>query len=266
MYRILIFIYLLILNFLISCENNSEPIDDSENKFFPLKIGNYWIYNSYEKDFNNNIISSTQTEDSVVIEFSENILGEIAFYFVKYRNGKVNDTLIFAYSGQNIYRLFDSNSIPIPNMIRTWFPVINFQTAKNITYNVYKKLINNYLYFEDNIVYTANYWHTINGEYTYNDSIDFENSKLATKKFSNKYDSKLEYKKVRKLTETSYDTLLVNRLMKYYDKYQLVEGIGLFKLQRDSYTINTMTEPSSTFEKVEYVKGFESLLKRYKLK
>ena len=162
--------------------------------------------------------------------------------------------------------MFDSNSIVIPELESTWFPVIDLSVQKNVQYNVYKTLINNFIYRNDNQDYQSNYWHTINGEYIYIDSIEFQGSKYLTKIFSNKYDSKLEFRKAQKLSETSYDTLLVNRLMKYYDKYQLVEGIGIFKLQRDSYTINTITEPSSTYEKVEYIKGFESLLKRYKVK
>ncbi len=264
MYKILTVIIFLFMA--VSCEETTEPQPDSNNKMFPLNVGNYWIYNSYEKDINNNPISSTQVEDSLVIESSVNYFGEPAYNFVRYRNGDVLDTLIFSYSNNNINRLYDSNSVPIPGLESTWFPIIRFESKINIIYNVYKELINNYKLIVEERTYSANYWHTINGEYTYVDSIDFDSHRYLTKIYSNKYDSKLEYKKVRKLTETSHDTLLVNRLMKYYDKYQLAEGIGLYKIQRDSYTINTITEPSSTFEKVEYVNGFESLLKRYKVK
>ena len=239
---------------LLACEKSTEPQQGNGTKLFPLEVGSYWIYSGYEKDYNNNIIHSSIVEDSVVIESASSLANSMAYYFVRYRNANRFDTLIFTYRDNKIYRMFDSNTIPIPGLQITWFPVIDLKSSKNISYNVYKELIGNYSVSDEGREYFANYWHTINGEYTYLDSLDFENKKYLTKIFTNKYDSKLEYKKLRKLTETSYDTLLVNRLMKYFDKYQLLEGIGLFKLQRDSYAINTITEPSSTFEKVELVK------------
>lgn len=248
------------------CEESTIPKEETGTKFLPLKIGNYWIYNSYDKDYNNSIIYSSHTIDSVIIEHSDDIMGNTAYFLVKYRNDKPIDTLVFSYKDGNIYLLFDSNSVPVPGLKSTWFPIINFETQMNGSWNVFKTLINDYNFFDDDVLYKGNYWHTINGEYVYIDSMDFEGKRFLTKSFINKYDSKLEFTKLYWINETSYDTLIVTRFMKFYDKYQVVEGIGLFKMQRDSYLISTTTEPSSTFEKVEYVKGYESLLKKYYIK
>ena len=266
MHRILLLLIIIIGSYLTSCSDSTEPTQENSTKFLPLKTGNYWIFNSYEKDFNNGIIYSTQSLDSVVIENMTTIDGVPAYFFVRYRNGEVYDTMFYSYDDGFVNRLFDSISIPIPGLKSTWFPIANFKTLMNGTWNIYKKLIINYIFIDENSEYISNYWHTINGEFIYVDYLDFEGGKYLTKSFINKYDSKLEYRRMIRLSETSYDTVLVTRLLKYYDKYQFVEGIGLFKMQRDSYTINTTTSPSSTFGNVEYVKGFESLLKKFHVK
>jgi hypothetical protein len=248
------------------CEEATGPQDGDNSDFFPMEIGNYWIYESYEKDINNNIIYSSLIEDSIVIEKSETVSGMTAYKFVKYSSEKAVDTILFSKNGNIIYRLFDTNSIDIPGLNSTWFPIADFNMTMNGTWNIYKQLVNNFFVQDDGGSYSGTYRHAINGEFVYMDSIEFEKKKYLHKNFTNKYDSKLEYDKFRKLSESKFDTIKVTRLKKYFDSYEFLEGAGIFKIKRDSYAIFTSTEPSSTFEKVEYEKGFESYLKRYKLK
>jgi|GEM_PF-6395015 len=263
MHRILIIIIILILS---GCEDATNPTDGENISFLPLQIGNYWIYDSFEKDINNNIIYSSQKEDSIVIEETETVSGRIAYKFVTYNLGKAVDTTLFCKNENKIYRLYNSNSVDIPGLKSTWFPVADFNMPMNGTWNIYKQILNNYIMNDNEGSYPAVYRHAINGEFVYLDSIEFEKKKYLRKNFTNKYDSKLEYEKFRRLSESEFDTLKVARLKKYFDNYQLLEKIGILRINRDSYAIFISTEPSSTFEKVEYEKGFESILKRYKLK
>ena len=254
---------------LFSCEDNTAPLVP-ENRFFPLAIGNYWIYTSYERDSYYKIISSTITEDSVVIENSETILGVNAFYFVRYRSGEPIDTMIFANNKNYVYRLHDSANTLIPALKNTWFPVADFVMEMNGTWNVFKRQMSGYPYSFEGGLYPATWFHTINGEYDYSDTADINGKDFLTKRYSNKYDSKLDFSYPRKNIKPDgkfyYDTLKVTQLLKYFEKYQFAEGIGIYKMYREPHSIVISTEPSSTFSNTQYVNGVEMILKRYKLK
>ncbi|MFC2131039.1 hypothetical protein ACFLSQ_06355 [Bacteroidota bacterium] len=265
----ILLITLLSLFILISCDDSASPMPGAENNYLPLKVGNYWIYNSFKKDMNNNIMYNTLAEDSVVIEWSENIMGVKAFFFVRYREGELLDTMTFANHKHFVYRLYDSTGTYVPSLEKTWFPIVDWDVQHKGQWNVFKKLFENYPYAYWDSIYYGEFRHTVNGEYEYIDSIDIFGMKYLSKKYSNKYDSKYEVSMITKVNEQGgsyyYDTLHLTRLLKYYDKYQLAEGVGFFKIQKDSYIINTLTEPSSTLSNVIEVNGEESLLNRYKL-
>jgi hypothetical protein len=260
-------ILLMVIQFLLlNCDETVEPQEDVFADFLSLKVGNYWVYNKYDKDINNNIDYSSLREDSIVIEKSETILNRMAYYFVIYESDTVLNTMILSYEDGVVYRLYDSTKIIIPTLKQTWFPIADFKMSMNGMWNIYKQIIGNYIFTEGDSSYFSVFRHTVNGEYIYEDSLLLDGSKSVTKIFKNKYDSKLDYRKARQLTETSWDTLSVSHLLKYYDYYQFVKGVGLYKISRDSYFYTIQTEPFSEEEMQIAFKGYEYILKRYKVK
>jgi hypothetical protein len=264
--QILIIIVLILF---ISCKESPLDSPSPAANYLPLKIGNYWIYNSYRKDMNNNYIPNTIITDSIVVEIKEKIQGHDAFYLIRYRDNIPIDTIIAANHENFLYLLFDSSNTYIPQLQRKWLPVIDYSVDKEQQWNIFKTVFYNYPIVLDGNIYPSTYWHTINGEYVYADSIEINGLAVFSKKYINKYDSWLDASilwKFHDIDSTSYyDTLKYTKYMKYYDKYHIAEGIGFYKIQRDSYIINTVTEPSTSFTNVIEVNGEESILKRYKI-
>lgn len=260
-------VFVFLIQFILqSCDETVEPQLDDYSKLLPLKVGNYWVYNRFVKDDNNKNIISSLIEDSVVIEKSELIQNRTAYYFVRYQSDTVVNKMILSYDNGIVYRLYDSNTINIPRLDETWFPIADFKVNINEMWNVYKQILNDFIFKDIDTTYASIYHHTVNGEYIFQDSMLFEGKKTLTKIFRNKFDSKMDYRKPRKLSELTWDTLTVTHLMKYYDNYQFLEGIGLYKISRDTYYYTITTEPSSDVDDVITFKGFEQILKNYKIK
>lgn len=251
---------------LLNCDETVEPQQDRIAEFLPMQVGNYWIYNRFKKDINNNIDYSSLSEDSIVIEKSERILNRTAYHFVTYQSDTVLNTMVLSYEGGVFYRLYDSTKINIPSLKQTWFPIADFNVTMNGMWNIYKQVIENYIFNDGDKSFSSVFWHTINGEYIYEDSLLFDGKRSVTKIFKNKYDSKLDYKKTRQLSETSWDTISVIHLLKYFDYYQFLQGVGLYRIGRDSYFYVIQTQPFSDEDSVQAFNGFELILKRYKIR
>lgn len=53
--------------FLVSCSDDNSNTPTTEQNFFPLTIGNYWVYENYQLDSAGNKITASKAIDSMVI-------------------------------------------------------------------------------------------------------------------------------------------------------------------------------------------------------
>ena len=261
-----IFFTLIILIILASC-NETTNVTNTSEEFLPLTIGNYWIFKSFETNINENIIKETINEDSLVIVGTEIIDGVTANILIKYRDNKPIDTMYLTEDKNIIFRLYDSTKIKIPHLTNHWFPIIDYNVKKDYSWNIYNTAINNYPYELNDTVYLPTYQHTYNGTFVSDDSLTFNGTKFPSKKYYNKYDSRLTFQIKKRIEDGNgnyhYDSLDYTRTLKYFDYYHLAEGIGFFKIERKPYTLYISTSPSSTYNSSENFNGFVSELKRY---
>lgn len=251
---------------MIGCEESTETLEVKKSNFIPLTIGNYWIYQSYELNQYGGIVNGTQTIDSLVLPEFHKINNFITYYFVRYRNGNLLDTLFFQEYDNQVFK-YSGKDLFTPNFAGDYLPIIKYDLRVDESWNLLNKVIYDYPVNIDRKEYKGIYMYTINGTYVAQDSINLGNSLYLSKIFSNKYDSKLEFKIGRKNYNPNgsyyYDTLNYYQLHKYNEWYRVAEGIGFTQLKRDAHRMNYTTEPSSTITGSESYNGWESVLLRW---
>ena len=95
---------------LVSCEDSGTSTISKTTHYLPLKVGNYWIYNTYEIDQNLKIIAGTQAIDSMVIVAEGNFYGRKSYKMVNFRNGSPVDTSYYYSDGLIVYEYFNYSS------------------------------------------------------------------------------------------------------------------------------------------------------------
>lgn len=68
-----------------ACSTATAPIENCtlENNF-ALQTGNWWVYDAYNTDFSNTMISGTERQDSTVVERTDIYNGKTAYMLVTY--------------------------------------------------------------------------------------------------------------------------------------------------------------------------------------
>ena len=248
---------------LTSCEDNTNP-NPVESDYFPLTLGNYWVFNSYELYNNNRKISGTEKRDSVVVEKKLTLEGKTASLLSVYRDEQIYDSIYISKETSKVYMLFDENDIDVPNFKSQWFLIADFSKTSNTEWHLYDSILTNYSYnFEDSTINTT-YHHTINGRFEYEENFPYNNVSIKSKVFQIKYDTRLYF--LYKFPDNiSTDEVEVNRLRQNNYHFTFAENIGLARIKYDPYVISTRTIPFTIYSKTESYKGLHSDLTGYRI-
>ena len=260
---IILTIIISLLMVLTSCEDNTSP-KPAETDYYPLTIGNYWIFNTYDLNSNHQKISGTEKRDSIVVEENHEIEGRTAFLLYVYRNNQIYDTIYIARENQNIYMLFDENDIDVPNFKKQWCIIADFSKTINTEWHLYDSILTNYSYnFEGSTINTT-YHHTINGKLENIENFQIKDTSYKSKIFQIKYDTRLYfiYKFPDDISTTEVE---VYRLRQKYFHFTFAENIGLVRIKYDPYVVSTRTDPGTSYSKTESHNGWQSDLIDYSI-
>lgn len=260
------YILTILISFIIvltSCDDSANP-NPAETDYFPMRIGNYWIFNTYEINSNHQKINGTEKRDSIVVEQKFALEGRTAFLLAVYRNEQIFDSLYFSIEPQKAYMLFDENDIDVPNFKSQWFLIADFSKTGNTEWHLYDSILTYYSYkFEDSIINTT-YHHTINGRFEYEENFPYNNISMKSKVFQIKYDTRLYfiYKFPDDISTTEVE---VNRLRQKNIHFSFAENIGLVRMKYDPNVISIRTNPFTNYSKTESYNGKQSDLIDYRI-
>ncbi len=101
-YQLLVFSIILIT---IGCSSsdNSTNNTPTTKTYFPMKEGNYWVYNSVETDPNTNQV--TTSRDSSIITGKFDVLGKMAYKFLNFADGEKTEDSHEYVENEQLYRL-----------------------------------------------------------------------------------------------------------------------------------------------------------------
>jgi len=104
-------------------DDNPNNNNDDEN-YYPMKVGNYWIYENNDLDIDGNYVPDTFTMDSIVITSIDEQFGKSCFKHASYTkigetgDWEYADETYFYSEGDKFYGLFDyiapGEDLPLP--------------------------------------------------------------------------------------------------------------------------------------------------------
>lgn len=236
-------IFIIVIIFFEGCDNPSNnPAAPAQPDYFPLKTGNYWIFNSYATDLYNSKIQDSAKTDSIVVEKTGQYLSKNAYFLVRYSSDKNIDTIIVSKDNNSVFQVFNEHNMNIPGMKDTWLKIADFNTEES--YHVYDVSIlpYQYNYHHNNKADTVNseYDITLNAILSSSETMNINNSKISALQYSIKWDSKLTFNYI---FDGDKDSVQVLRTYLTYNRWWFSENIGIVKFQLDYPKKNWGTMP-----------------------
>lgn len=113
-------------------KDDSNPITPTTKNYFPMKAGNYWVYEDYTRDMNNAKQLDTKETDSVVITGSEIYLNKDSYVFAQFTDGTPGTPYHHALDGAKLLGEFyyfmpvgSSFSIPVDKFENKWVTAVD---------------------------------------------------------------------------------------------------------------------------------------------
>ncbi len=232
-------IFLSISIILTACEQGTKPVQEVEDDYLPLEIGNYWIYKTYEIDPNSILVPNTTNIDSVVIEEKYELKSLMAYKAIVYRQKAPIDTLIFGKWKKEIHQLFYDKNADIPFMQNTWFRIADLEQANWHIYNTIRVNID-FDFFGDSIKVDADY--TFNGEYIGKETLPIGTNDVLCSKYTVKPDRRYRFKYI--FNESSPpDISTITVTCKQFIHRWFSKQIGIIRYQQDPYSYVYAAKP-----------------------
>ncbi len=207
---------------LVSCDDSStgDNTGPQEMKnYFPLSVGNYWIYNTVIYDKFSKTISNSI--DSVVITGKTQLYGKEASIFVKFSDGIPVDTSYHYKTNNEVFTILKDTIVNIPDLSSRWSLMFDFVNDSWLSFN---EIIDDYNYELDDTNYTGR------GNFIYkgnnNGTIFYNNREALNLKLT--MDSRLVF--FYKMQEDEYgrlDSIYYERILQRNTVYHLAENIGI---------------------------------------
>lgn len=131
---------ILIIFLFVAC--NEAPIDynvpvnpDLINDYFPLSIGNYWVYDYFEFDEDNEQYPNTIAIDSLVAVDTFDYFGQSGFILQHFRNNELIDSIKIISERDSIYYIIDSVYLKSEYLNDIPLQVLNIRAASWLSIN-----------------------------------------------------------------------------------------------------------------------------------
>jgi len=236
-------------------DDNPSNNNGDDETYYPMKVGNYWIYESNDLDIDEEYVDGTYTMDSIVVTSVEEMYGKSSFKHVSYTKTEINDPWEFEsetyfYSeGKKLYGLFDyiapSDDLPLPLDITPGWVLLADPDASD-SWKVFEQN------FVDQDFEYGGFSMVVNGDFTISvkkgASITFDNDGTPV--------TAKEYILSYKFDGTANLILDFDLVFEIVGHLWYAEGIGLI-----DYTVDPTSIGVATFS--ADIDGNESLLERY---
>ncbi len=249
----------------ISCNDNpTKTTHVDKNEFFPMKIGNYWIYKSYNVDASATIIDSTITIDSMVVTSSKLYENRTAFVLSYFKNNSLAKDYLFSSDIYGLYRISDSLSESIPDLKPTWFKIFDYLQK---TWNIYGNYISDVPFEFNNYQTTVIKHWAING----NRNTDANPSTIDGKSVSAYFANYLADRRFSfKYFEAGYPAKANVEIIELHKEYfWLADNVGIVQWQFEPFNITTRSDSTFCIYKdkptIEKFGGWKRELLRYKI-
>jgi|GEM_PF-4498741 len=133
MFKYILFALILLIGLSACSERypNSPYTDDNGNgttakvRYFPVSIGSYWIYETYQLDTMNRVDKTTKSFDSIFVEADIVKANKKAKYFIKYSKTTGN----YQKSGEDFFALEGNKLYTLQTYLSKFFRGVPFQLA-----------------------------------------------------------------------------------------------------------------------------------------
>lgn len=248
--------------FLLSCKEN-VPIYISPDtmKFFPLKVGNYWVYESYSIDDKYNRISGTESIDSLVVTAKISLLGSSCFVILRYNDGIFKDTLFLYIDKNQLFRLHNGETDSIPGLVSKFFKIGDLDLKE---WNIYADIQSDSNFVFDSKKITATRHYAINGSVLDPVKVYFNNDSITL--------LPLVYKDDRMFSFDFYFNEDSNKsnieiITQKTERFWLKSDVGIMIWQFDPFVILTRSDSVNNYNPGKYSRfpGWKKDLLRYKI-
>lgn len=260
--NIIFLISLLLLSLLLtSCQDNAPIYKPAVAiKFFPLKVGNYWVYQSNDIDTKYNEIPGTASIDSFVVVKEQEILGKMAYVILRFNNNLLIDTLFLAKENNQLFRLHNGETDSIPELRRVWLKIGDLDLN---TWNIFANITsdNNYRFEGKEII--AQKHITINGTRLDSSKISFGNDSITLLPIIFKDDRKFYFDFYFGDDNIKSNIEIITLKT---EKFWLKNDIGIYLWRFDPFSSITRSDSLNKYNPGVEIKfpGWERKLLRYK--
>lgn len=154
-------ISIILFTLLIGCESNAPIYNPPETiKFFPLKVGNYWVYEFNLINEELKIVPGTNSIDSFVVVSKQTFFDKTAFIILRYNDNKLIDTLYLSKDKNQLFRLHNGLTDSIEGLGLVWFKIGDLDLN---TWNIFADIAidSNFVFENEKLI--VNKHITING-------------------------------------------------------------------------------------------------------
>lgn len=244
-----------------SCGDTVQSnISTESEKYFPISIGNYWVYQYYEYNIDGQQIGNTQL-DSILVTEKINHSGKTAYKLDVYRNSIYLESMYIYKDESSAYREYDFRIDSLPQGLnrKIWQEFADFNIAPGSLWHIYDTTITNSSFEWVGKIYTGTKKITINSNYVdYSIRAYFGLSRYNLE-FKTTYDQLNDLKNI-----VGKDTTTLGYAHKRIERINFIENIGIYEwmLMPSSYSV--LINYNSYIP--QYANGWHRQLIRYLVK
>ncbi|MCX7737741.1 MAG: hypothetical protein N2319_13655, partial [Candidatus Kapabacteria bacterium] len=254
------YILLILTIFQFGCDNNAPIYNPPEIiKFFPLKVGNYWVYEFNLIDEGLKTVPGSESIDSFVVVTKQTFIDKTAFIILRYNNNKLIDTFYLSKDKNQLFRLNNGLTDSIQSLGLAWFKIGDMDLN---SWNIFADIaIDSNFVFENKKV-IVNKHITINGTKLGFEKMQFHKDSITVLPFVIKEDRKtyFDYYLYNDTTKTNIEIInLKNERMWLNNNI----GIYLWQLDPSSEIVRDSSNRNNPLRKITF-NGWKRQLIRYR--
>lgn len=248
---------LLLFTYCSDDDDNNPTNNNGDKDYYPMKVGNFWIYENNDLDINGDYIDGTFSMDSVVITEVGTVHGKSGFKHVSYMKEDVNDAweydseTYFYSEGDKLYGLFeyiapDDEELPLPLEFEEGWILLADPTANN-PWQIFSQNFEDQEFTYEGISLTINGDFTITGDKGETATFEHEGNSVTAQEYVFEYEF---IGTANFIVDIQFDFTITAHLW-------FAENIGLVEFTVDPTTVALGSYFSTDIE------GSESVLDRY---
>jgi hypothetical protein len=247
-------------------ETTSPPPD---NILFPMAVGNYWIYETFDLRADGSKILESKRTDSLVVESIENIADEDAYKFVRYIGQ------IFKLTQTDTFNLFFPDNIDIMNNEPQYLNLVDPYKSEWVGASGSVSSTIEYLdsRFDESQIYSCEVTSVVTCKFENKGVVDISGVNYKSTVYSLYPDMMINIRNFKRFVNDSIGEVDSEIFISSYENnkkivtYTYAEGVGLANIRYEPYQVNYYsvdkgTEHTAIRDK-KYFNGINRELVRY---